>query len=81
MAEKRHIGFGPGYQYDYTKSAEENRALEVEYYKKRYGIDIERPDPKIKAEMDEFLKSHDKQIDDSLKRTVDKMKNEGKGNP
>jgi hypothetical protein len=71
MAEKRHIGFGSDYQYDYTKSAEENRILEVEYYKKRYGIDIEHPEPKIKAEMDEYLEKHDKQIDDSLKRIVE----------
>jgi hypothetical protein len=77
MAEKRHIGFGPDYQYDYTKSAEENRVLEVEYYKKKYGIDIEHPDPEIKAEMEKYLTDHDKQIDVDLKKIVSDTKEGG----
>lgn len=77
MAKKRDIGFGPGYQYDYTKSAEENRILEVEYYKKQYSIDIEHPDSKIKEEMEKFLKDHDKQIDDDLERITTDIKEGG----
>jgi hypothetical protein len=39
MAKERHISFGPGYDYDPSKTEEENNRAMKEYYKKR-GIDI-----------------------------------------
>jgi hypothetical protein len=74
---KRPIYMGSDYQYDYTKSPEENRKAEREYYMHKYKHDIENPDPKAKEDIEKYLKEHEKEIDADLERMVSDVKNGG----
>jgi hypothetical protein len=70
--EERHLGFGPGYQYDHKKSSEENRLAELEYFKSK-GIDVS-PDPEMEKEIQDTLKKLEPMIDKDLKELFQKMK-------
>jgi hypothetical protein len=56
MSDKeRHLGFGADYEYDRSKTIEENRLAELEHFKNK-GIDVS-PDPDV-----------DKEIKDSVEK-------------
>jgi aromatic ring hydroxylase len=67
MSDKeRHLGLGLDYQYDRTKSIEENRLAELEYFKSK-GIDVST-DPELEKEVQKLVKEYDSVIDEDLSK-------------
>ena len=70
---ERHLGLGPDYQYDSSKSIEENRIAELEYFKNK-GIDVSN-DRELEKEVQKLVREYDSVIDDDL----NKLKKKGGG--
>ena len=66
--KKRHLGFGSDYQYDYSKSIEENRLAELEYFKNK-GIDMSST-PELEERIRKLVKEYDNIIDEDLRKLV-----------
>jgi len=70
MADKKRVLFGPGYEYDYNKTQEENWDAMKTYYAK-YGIEIgEMPpnDDDIDKLFEEMTPQFDKMISEVVKK-------------
>jgi len=57
---------GPDFQYDRSKTPEENHGAKRAWYLAHSGYDIDKPDPEITKEVEAYLKEHDDEINRDL---------------